>query len=43
MNIAEAKSKILTFIQDIDYIMLPKRLFKSVKTPRLKVNQNFLW
>lgn len=43
MKIPEAKVKILSFIQEIDYLMLPKRLFLSVKTPRLRIPQEFLW
>lgn len=42
MNINESKVKILNFMHDIDFVMLPKMIFLSHKTPKLKIMKDFL-
>lgn len=43
MNIGDAKISLLRFIHEIDFVLLPKRVFISSKPPSLKLTQTFLW
>jgi hypothetical protein len=43
MNIGEAKVSLLKFILEVDFLMLPKRVFISMRSPQLFVCQKFLW
>lgn len=43
MNISDAKISLLRFIHEIDFVLLPKRVFISSKPPSLKLTQTFLW
>jgi hypothetical protein len=42
ININETKLKILNFMHEIDYVMLPKMIFLSQKTPQIKIMKDFL-
>lgn len=43
INIQEAKINLLKFLFDVDYILLPKRIFISMNSPKLFMGQPFLW
>lgn len=43
IDIEQGKLKALGFFQELDYVMLPKRVFISKKMPKLKVDKDFLW
>jgi hypothetical protein len=43
MNISDAKTSLLKYIQDLDLVLLPKRIFISSKTPMVELTQTFLW
>lgn len=42
LNLGESKLKILNFLHEVDYVMLPKMIFLSHKTPKLKLMKDFL-
>jgi hypothetical protein len=43
MNMSDAKISLLRFIHEIDFVLLPKRVFISSKPPSLQLTQSFLW